>query len=278
MSVLLAAMSAALWGCADYCGGAASRKADALQVVALSQLVGLPLIAATASVVGGAPTVVDAGWGALAGLAGLAGLVLLYRGLSTGLMAVVAPTTAVSAALVPLLVGLALEPWPGTLPMLGVGSAVTAVGLVSMVPGVGQARATASVLGLALGAGVTFGLFFIALDQVDPAAGVWPLVFARLAAVGFGVAVAARLKGRRVWVRQPWRWIVGAGVLDVVANACYLFAGQHGPLSIVAPVAALYPASTVLLALTIDRERLRPLQMLGLAFAATALVLVSGSG
>ncbi|MEV0806268.1 hypothetical protein [Micromonospora sp. NPDC050200] len=36
-----------------------------------------------------------------------------------------------------------------------------------------------------------------------------------------------------------------------------------------------YPASTVLLALAVDRERLRPVQLAGLGFAAGALVLAS---
>ena len=42
-----------------------------------------------------------------------------------------------------------------------------------------------------------------------------------------------------------------------------------------APIAALYPVSTVLLALTVERERLRPVQVAGLGLAATALVLVA---
>ncbi len=67
----------------------------------------------------------------------------------------------------------------------------------------------------------------------------------------------------------------GAGLFDVVANALYLGATQHGLLSIVAPVASLYPAATVLLALAIERERVRPVQLAGLGLAATALVLVA---
>jgi hypothetical protein len=43
----------------------------------------------------------------------------------------------------------------------------------------------------------------------------------------------------------------------------------------VAAIAALYPASTVLLALAVDRERLRPVQIAGLGLAATALVLAT---
>ena len=38
---------------------------------------------------------------------------------------------------------------------------------------------------------------------------------------------------------------------------------------------ALYPVSTVLLAMLIERERMRPIQLAGLGLAATALVLVA---
>jgi uncharacterized membrane protein len=59
------------------------------------------------------------------------------------------------------------------------------------------------------------------------------------------------------------------------ANALYVLAVQRGDLSIIAPVASLYPVSTVLLAMLVDRERMRPVQLAGLGLAATALVLVA---
>jgi uncharacterized membrane protein len=46
-------------------------------------------------------------------------------------------------------------------------------------------------------------------------------------------------------------------------------------VSIVAPVAALYPASTVMLALIFNRERLQLVQFAGLGLAGVALVLAA---
>jgi drug/metabolite transporter (DMT)-like permease len=69
------------------------------------------------------------------------------------------------------------------------------------------------------------------------------------------------------------RWAVAAGALDIAANALYVAAAARGHLSIVAAVASLYPASTVLLAFLVDRERLRAAQLAGLGLAAAALVL-----
>jgi uncharacterized membrane protein len=277
-AILLAAACAAVYGSADFCGGSATKRANPLAVTVLSQLVTVPLVLAVAVVVAGSPTLVDVGWGALAGAAGLVGLVMLYKGLSSGAMAVVAPTTAVTAAAVPLLVGLVLESWPRPLALIGVVCAVVAIGFVSLAPNGERSVVTTRLLVSAIAAGVMFGVFFIALDRAGSDAGMWPLVSARLTSVvlGFVVATAARVS-----VRPPgpaWPWIVAAGSLDVTANVFYLLAAQQGSLALVAPIASLYPVSTVLLALVIDRERLRPVQMVGLGLAATALVLVTGSG
>ena len=59
-------------------------------------------------------------------------------------------------------------------------------------------------------------------------------------------------------------------MLDITANATYLIAAYQGDLSVIAPIASLYPASTVLLALAVDRERLRAIQIAGLGVAAAA--------
>lgn len=277
-AILLAAACAAVYGSADYCGGVSTRRANPLAVTVLSQLVSVPLVVVAAVLVAGSPTLIDAGWGALAGVAGLVGLVLLYKGLSSGAMAVVAPTTAVTAALVPLLVGLALERWPRPLALTGVVCAVVAIGFVSLAPNGERGVVTWRLLASAIAAGAAFGTFFIALDRAGADAGMWPLVAARITSVTLGLAIAATVRVSLRPAGPVMRWIVAAGVLDVIANGFYLLAAQVGSLAIVAPIASLYPVSTVLLALSVDRERLRPVQLLGLGLAATALVLVTGSG
>ena len=66
-----------------------------------------------------------------------------------------------------------------------------------------------------------------------------------------------------------------AGPFDMTSNTLFLLASRTGDLSVVAPLASLYPVTTVILALVVDRERLRPVQVLGLALAVAALLLVS---
>jgi drug/metabolite transporter (DMT)-like permease len=276
LSVLLAALSAGIWGSGDFSGGKASQRANPLAVALVSQLLGLPLLAICLAVVpSDGPTIGDFGYGAIAGMAGFAGILLLYRGLSQGAMAVFAPISAVTSALIPLVVGLVTQRAPSTMGLIGAAFAIVAIGLVSMSGG-GRGRVvTPKLVGLALATGVMFGIFFAVLGLAGSNAGVWPMVGVRIGSVGVGLIAAA---ATRTSLRLPsgtWRWTATAGVFDITANVLYVLATEHGQLSIVAPIAALYPVSTVLLALAIDREHVRPVQLAGLGLAATALVLVA---
>ncbi len=222
----------------------------------------------------GAARLSDVGWGAGAGIAGFLGIVLLYYSLSTGAMAVAAPITAVTGAALPVAAGLIMEGAPSAVTLIGVGCAVAAIGLVSIGPRAGG-RATARIVGTALLSGAMFGLFFILIAQTSDESGMWPLVAARATSIPLGLTLVAV---RGATLRMPRRiagWLVLAGAGDIGANALYLLAVRDGLLSVVAPIAALYPVSTVLLALAVDKERVRPIQVVGLGLAATALVLTA---
>jgi drug/metabolite transporter (DMT)-like permease len=276
--VVLAAFSALIWGAGDFCGGKATQRARALPVTVVAQLAGLPVVVLGLVLISAtSPRPSDLGWGALAGVAGFVGLVLLYRGLAAGAMAIFAPVTAVTAAVVPLGAGLVLDESPGTLALIGVCCAIIAIGLMSVqVAASGrQAVVTPRLILLALAAGTMFGVFFILLGRAGDNAGMWPVLGVRVGSITLGLLLVARQRVSLRLDRPVLRWTVTAGVFDITANALYLLAAQRGLLSVVAPVAALYPASTVLLALLVDRERLRPVQLAGLGLAATALVLVA---
>jgi drug/metabolite transporter (DMT)-like permease len=278
LSVVLAAFSALIWGAGDFCGGKATQRARALPVTVVAQLAGLPVVVLGLVLISGtSPRPSDLGWGALAGVAGFVGLVLLYRGLAAGAMAIFAPVTAVTAAVVPLGAGLVLDESPGTLALIGVCCAIIAIGLMSVqVAASGrQAVVTPRLILLALAAGTMFGVFFILLGRAGDNAGMWPVLGVRVGSITLGLLLVARQRVSLRLDRPVLRWTVTAGVFDITANALYLLAAQRGLLSVVAPVAALYPASTVLLAFLVDRERLRPIQLAGLGLAATALVLVA---
>jgi drug/metabolite transporter (DMT)-like permease len=226
-------------------------------------------------------TAVGMAWGGLAGIAGVVGLVLFYRALSAGAMTVVAPVTGVTSAAIPVVVGLVAGERPPASRLLGVGCALLAIALVSLAPHpAGQRQIVTRRLVLAaLGAGTGFALFFILLAVAGKAAGglvgLWPIVGSQLSSIVI-LALLLMLNRPGPWPRQAaLRWTIVSGPCDMTANALYLLATRGGDLSVVAPIAALYPVTTVILALIIEHERLRGIQVAGLLFAVAALILVS---
>jgi drug/metabolite transporter (DMT)-like permease len=181
----------------------------------------------------------------------------------------------VTAAVVPLIAGLLLGERPGAGPIIGAVLAVIAIGLVSLGPSRTTGAVTMRVIGLALLSGACFGVFFILLRQAGDGAGMWPLAAARFAGLPLGLLLLRPMGGSLRLAKGSVGFAIVAGVLDITANATYLVAAYQGDLSVIAPIASLYPASTVLLALAIDGERLRVIQVAGLGVAAAALVLAA---
>lgn len=288
--VALAALSGLVWGVGDFAGGKATQRAGALGVVWLSKLISLPLLALYLVLTPGPLDVVSLAWGALAGVFGAIGVILFYRALSAGAMTVVAPITSVTSAAIPVVVGLAGGERPSPLALVGVTCALLAIALVSLAPphpGIASV-VTGRLVGLAVASGVGFALFFVFLARANVAAGgdagLWPIASAQLAALVLtgALILISRFRPRpaeqgRLWPRgRALAWTAAAGPFDMSANALFLVATRYGDLSLVAPLAALYPVTTVLLALVVDHERLRPLQVAGLVLALAALLLVGG--
>ncbi|HEV8455843.1 MAG TPA: DMT family transporter [Gemmatimonadales bacterium] len=282
MIYLLAIGSALFYGAADFTGGLATRRAGAIPVVLLSQASGLVLLALILPLLPHAsPSRADLLWGAVAGLTGGIGVALLYRALAIGRMAVVAPTTAVCAVTIPVVVSVLLGERPLPLATAGIALGIVSIVLVSRHQAVAQAdsdptasRRPATGVGTAFASGVAIGFFFLSLAQTGPGAGMWPLIVARSVSVTLFGAVA--IAGRRsIWMPAPVVTVViGAGIIDMVANALYMLAARQGPLSLVVTLSSLYPASTVLLARVVLGERLNPWQISGVGCALAAIVMI----
>jgi len=277
VAVVLALASAVVYGASDFLGGLASRRTSVFGVVAMSQLIGLVALVALLPWLGGPVDGADLAWGAAAGLAGAAGLVVFFRTLAGGVMSVVAPVTALTAAAIPVLVGLLGGDTIGTWAAAGIALALLAVVLVSAESGLTALRAARpAALAPALLAGTMFGLFFVLLDRTSADAGLTPLVAARTASVALVVAIA--LVGRQSLrvSRTALPLVAVSGVGDMTANALFLLATQaDGQLAITGVLASLYPVSTVVLAQVVLRERLVRAQVAGLLAAAAAVVLIT---
>jgi len=280
VAVVLALASAVVYGAADFLGGLSSRRASVFGVVAVSQVVGLLALLVLLPWLGGPVGPPDLAWGAAAGVAGATGLVLFFRTLARGVMSVIAPVTAVTAAAVPVLVGLvggdAIGPWAAA----GIALALVAVVLVSDGGGLTALRAARPAsLAPALAAGTAFGFFFVLLDRTSQDSGLTPLVTARLASVALVVVIA--LAGRQSLQvgRAAILLVALSGIGDMTANALFLLATQQdGQLAITGVLASLYPVSTVILAQVLLRERLAGAQIAGLGTAVAAVVLITLPG
>ncbi len=251
----------------------------ALRVVILSYPLALILLTILAVPFGGELSRAAVLWGLFAGVGQAFGVWWFYAALGTGPISVVSPLTSVLVAAVPVGFGVALGERPTTLAFVGVAVALVAVVLVSRQAEMADGdprphRFTVKVAWLTVGSGIAFGMNFVILDQVPVEAGLWPLVFGRLAATAI-VVIAALLTANLVLVRGvPLRLALLAGVLDTVANVATLLALHSSLLSLTGVLVALYPAATVVLAVAVLRESVTRSQVVGmiLAFASVALI------
>jgi uncharacterized membrane protein len=278
MAVVLALLASLLYGAADFVGGFASRRQAVLGVVIGSQAVGfLGLLTALLFLQATAPRLSDLGWGAAAGLAGAIAVLCLYRALAEGRMSVVAPTAALCGLCVPVVAALAFGERPGAWSFVGMGLSALAVWLLGQGDEPSSAGPQSGALLLATMSGLAGGTFYVLLQRTSSDAGLWPLLAGRVASLT-ALGLAARADGAPL--KPPslgLAVLLGiGGLLDTAANAFYLVAVKQGLLSVVATLASLYPASTVLLARLVFGERLQPSQRMGLALGGLAVPFITG--
>jgi uncharacterized membrane protein len=283
MTSLLALGAAAFYGAADFLGGIATRRATTVATVLTTQGAGLlMLLACSPLMLDLVMSRRDLAFGVLAGLTGSVGVALLYKALAIGPMSVVAPVTAVCAVIVPLVVGLVQGESISAAAAIGVAVAISAIALLGMSPAPAGAPAQPPAdvgqgLRVALGSGVAIGFFFVTLGETSAAAGLWPLAVSRAVSIALFSTMAVVTRQALVVPRAAMIPAIACGGLDMVANALYLVAVRQGQLSLVATLASLYPASTVLLARVVLGEQLGPWQQLGVASAVAAIALIVGN-
>ncbi len=292
---------AVIYGSADFLGGLAAKRISAMLVTAVAATSGLLVMLLVLPFVAGEWSSSAVFWGSLSGVTGALAITLLYACLAIGPMSILSPLTAVVSAVVPMTAG--LLGGERFLPMgyWALGLALIAVVLVGFVPERGAVRPRPLGVVMAIGSGTMIGTFIILIDQTPTDSGLVPLVMNRavnggimFAVVGLialrarrqrraatpvpmlvGVAgsapdAAAHAAADRAIVRTGLKLAVACGVIDVTANFLLLLGLRLGDLSVMSVLTAMYPAGTILLAAVILRERIAPVQWLGLALALTA--------
>jgi drug/metabolite transporter (DMT)-like permease len=287
MVILLGLTAAVLYGSGDFLGGLATRRAHVLPVLLLADLAGVVVALAAAAMSGGAISLAGLAWGISAGLVGGFGLIVFYIGLAAGPMSVVAPVSGLVSTILPVAVALA----EGERPTAGV-YAGALLCLVAIVLASSAAPADASAgpantqtrpkrgraIGYGVVSGAAFGLFFLLIRNAGQSGELWPVAAGRIGELASLLITAAVLRRSLLPGQTSGRLLMiaaSAGVIDVIANVCYVAATRTGMFGLAVVLSSLYPGVTVLLARVVLGERLRWVQRAGLALAAIGILLVA---
>jgi drug/metabolite transporter (DMT)-like permease len=275
MTGILFALTAALfWGSGDFSGGFATRKASPFQVLALSAIAGIVILAAAGLVTHETlPPATGIFWSLLAGLSGAVGITSLYTALSRGNAAAVAPISAVLGAAIPVGFTFLSRGSPAALQVVGFGLAFVGIWLVSR-SAPDKDQKPNSQVGLAFLAGAGFGGYFIFIGQVEGSGVFLPLLFAR-GVMFLGALLILAFKRQSLPSIRGNLVALLAGVLDAAGNVFFLLAITFSRLDFAVVISSLYPAVTVLLAGFILKEKVGNWQKAGVILCLAAIVLIS---
>ncbi|GAA3836285.1 EamA family transporter [Streptomyces coacervatus] len=283
MTAFFAMASSLLWGLADFGGGLLTRRTPALTVVVVSQGIAAAVLGVIVTATGSWSEAGPRLWFAFAaGLVGPVAMIAFYKALALGPMGVVSPLATLGVA-VPVGVGLFLGERPGLLQVAGIAVAVTGVVLAGG-PQFGGASVQRRTVLLTLVAALGFGTVFALIAEASTTvAGLFLALFVqRLTNVAAG-GIALYSSGRRGGEALPsggFPWtslpaLAFVGLADVAANGTYSVAAQHGPITVAAVLASLYPVVTALAARGFLSERLRGIQAAGAGLALVGTLLLA---
>ena len=287
-NALIALAAAASWGGGDFSGGMAVKAvggstAGALRVVIVAHAVSLAVLLGILAVTDAPwPHGAVLAWGVAGGVAAAVSLAAFYIALSRGAMGAAAAVSGLLAAAIPALVSSLMEGAPAALKVAGFVLAAVAIWLIAVGPAAdaaGQRVTTA----LAVGGGVGFGFYFVALRMENSLGVIEPLAICRAAGLVTCLLLLVVLPKKQTggpvgfWrlSRTALLWALGVAVLDTGGNLLFVAATRVGRLDVAAVLASLYPAGTILLAGWFLKERPSKMQFLGMGVALVAVVLIT---
>jgi drug/metabolite transporter (DMT)-like permease len=275
---LLALLSSALWGSADYQAGKLSKRFPSIAVLATSQAIGF--------ITGVVLVVISGAWrssafgqhgyfvaGVLAGLCGYAGLMSLYAGLSTGRMGVVSPISSLGA-LIPFAYAIVIKgDHLSTILTVGVIAALLG-GFLASGPEVSQGLPLKPVL-LALSAALFFGLALVFMAVGSESSALMTMTMMRTTTLLIGIGIFAKYRNLGGLSRKEVPILMFIGISDFAANLLLGVATTKGLVSLAMVLGSLYPIATALLAFKFLHERLHKVQYVGIVFAVIGVSLIS---
>lgn len=299
-NALFGLAAALCWGGGDFSGGMGVKRTGgtirgALLVVFLGHLLSLAVVAALAHLAGqplphGAPLL----WGVAGGAIAALSLIAFYIALSEGHMGSAAAISGLLCAAIPAVVSGFTEGAPGTRRILGFLLAGIAIWRIAAPGPTGTesdpllergetlhaAQHRSSLLAMLGGLG--FGFYFVSLKYAAPSGLLWAMGSSRIGSSATAAMALAALMlfakpdtGTAALTRKTLTWIVAGATLDTAGNLLFIAATRTGRLDVAAVLASLYPASTILLAAWLLRERTTRRQMGGMLLALPAVVLIT---
>jgi drug/metabolite transporter (DMT)-like permease len=276
--ILLGLAAAVLYGSGDFLGGMATRRAHVLAVLTVAETAAVIAALTAVAMWPGPASLAGLAWGVGAGLTGGLGLIIFYIGLATGPMSVVAPVSGLVSTVLPVAVALAEGERPGTGVYAGALLCLVAIVLASSAGDTGAASRPGRAIAYGMASGALFGLFFLLIRNAGQSGELWPVAAGRIGELAVVLIAAAVLRRGLLPRGADGRLLLAAaaaGVIDVVANICYVAATRTGMFGLAVVLASLYPGVTVLLARMVLGERLRWVQRAGLGLAAIGILLVA---
>jgi uncharacterized membrane protein len=293
LDILLGLSAAFGWGIADFSARSASRRIGAFRTLLVMQFFGFTALTVFLWLTGGFSRRFAPGWqpwafAVIAGLLNTISGLALYRSFEVGAISIAGP---VSSSYPALTVALALLSGERIHALRGAGLALTFIGMIfaaltfapdelhAIDPQTHHAHAhlskgAALAILAATGYGVMFWwLGFHVVPLIGSGGSVWVIRLTTLSAlllVGLPTRRALPLPRGNLW----WMLLV-TGLMDTAAFVANNAGLGLGHVAVVAVLASLYGAVTVLLARIFLRERMERSQWLGILLIFAGIVLVS---
>lgn len=305
MGILLGLTAALFWGVSDFTARAVTQRIGTYRTLFFMQFVGLVALGMYLLVSGTLVHLLHSAswqswiWALLVALLNIFSTLALYRAFEIGVLAIVSPIAASSAALTVLLAFLSGETISEfraigiSAALLGVVLAATQFGVLQQIPPEASAHLTTSAqleekrhparrrlmrgVGMAILAAIGYGLTFWLLGfYVAPdLGGVMPIWLIRLLTpCVLTIGVLPTRQSLRLPSGKVWWLILTIGVLDTAAFVCATIGLTTDQVSVVSVLASLFSAITVLLAWIFLREKLAWNQWLGIGIIFLGIVLV----
>ncbi|MBW4039257.1 MAG: DMT family transporter [Acidobacteria bacterium] len=299
-NALIALAAAASWGGGDFSGGmgvkaAGGKVSDALRVIIIAHALSLAVLL-TVLWTQHAPLPQGAllFWGLAAGVAAALSVTAFYIALSRGAMGASAAISGLLAAAIPAVVSSFIEGAPSAIRIGGFITAAIAIWLIAAGPTteISHNPHQRGTMALAIGAGIGFGLYFVALKMDNPLGVLEPMALARSGSLVSCLLLLAILtlisrnspppQAQTSPTQSPFHlnrtvllWVVSVALLDTAGNMFFVMATRMGRLDIASVLASLYPAATILLAAWVLHERPSPRQFAGMAIALAAVLMIT---